>query len=218
MPYDTVKDFAPVTEIGSVPMMLVVNSKVQAKTVAELIALAKAAPGTFNYASAGAGTSLHLAAVLFSSMAHIDVVHIPYKGTTPGLQDLLGGRVQFMFPTVVSVAPQLKGGQVRALGVTSASRVPGLPDVPAIAETPGMAGYESAIWYGVLAPAHTPPEVIAKLNAEFHKALADPDTSARLAAQGVVIKTGTPAQFGAKINVELERWGKVIRQNGIRLD
>lgn len=218
MPYDTVKAFTPVTQIGSVPMVLVVNPKVKAKTVSELIALAKASPGTLNYASAGNGTSLHLAGVLFTSMANIDVMHIPYKGTSPGMVDLIGGRVQFMFPTLVSVASALKDGTVRALAVASAHRVASMPELPTVAEAANLPGYEASIWYGVLAPAGTPKEIITRLNAEFRKVLADPELHAQIENQGFSIAPGTPEELGQKIDAELDRWGKLIRRNNIKLD
>ncbi|NYT22493.1 tripartite tricarboxylate transporter substrate binding protein [Alcaligenaceae bacterium] len=218
LPYDTRKGFEPVTFVGEVPMVLVVNPKVKVTTIHELTELAKAEPGKLNYASAGNGTSLHLAAVLFTSMADIDVMHIPYKGTSPGLVDLLGGRVQFMFPTLVSIDSSLKDGTVRALAVTSAKRVPGNPDLPTISETPGLEGYEASIWYAVLAPAGTPKDIIAKLNSEFHKALGSPDLKSELEGQGFSVAPGTPEELAEKIDLELDRWGKVIRENNISLN
>lgn len=216
MPYDTVKDFTPVSLIGSVPLLVVTNPDVPVRSIAELIALAKAKPGQLNFASAGSGSSLHLAGELFKSMAKIDVIHVPYKGTTPGFVDLMGGQVQFMFPTSVSSWSHVQNGKLRALAITSASRAPNLPDVPTVAES-GLPGYEAAIWYGVLAPAGTPRDIITRLNAELHKALAAPDLRAKLTEQGFAITPSTPEEFGSKITAELDRWGKLIREANISI-
>ncbi len=217
MPYDTTKDFAPVSHIGSVPLLVVANPSVPVRTVGELIALAKAKPGQLNFASAGSGTSLHLAGELFKSMAKIDVIHVPYKGSAPGFVDLLGGRVQFMFPTSVSVWSYVQSGKLRAIAIASAQRAANMPDIPTVAES-GLPGYEASIWYGMLAPAGTGKEIIARLNAEVHKALAAPEVRAKLTEQGFTIAAGTPEEFGSKITAELDRWGKLIREAKIRID
>ncbi len=216
MPYDTVKDFAPIGLIGSVPLLLVTNPSVPAKSAAELIALAKAQPGKLNFASAGSGSSLHLAGELFKSMAKIDVAHIPYKGTTPGFVDLIGGQVQFMFPTSVSAWNHVQNGKLRALAITSAQRSPYLPNIPTVAES-GLPGYEASIWYGMLAPAGTPPAIVARLNAELRKAMDQPDVKAKLAEQNFSLTPSTPEEFGRKINTDLDRWGKLIKEANVKL-
>jgi len=216
MPYDTVKAFTPISLIGSVPLLVVTNPDVKATTAGELIALAKASPGKLNFASAGSGSSLHLAGELFKSMAKIDVTHIPYKGTTPGFVDLIGGQVQFMFPTSVSAWNHVQNGKLRALAITSAQRAPSLPHIPTVAES-GLPGYEASIWYGMLAPAGTPPAVVARLNAELHKALAQPDVKAKLSEQNFSITPSTPEEFGRKISSELDRWGKLIKEANVKL-
>jgi tripartite-type tricarboxylate transporter receptor subunit TctC len=217
MPYDSVKDFAPVVEIGSVPMLLVSNPSVPVKSVHDLIALAKAKPQRLHFASAGNGSSLHLAGELFNSMANVELVHVPYKGTSPAFVDLLGGEVELMFPTIASSLSYVQSGKVRALAVTSARRVSNLPDIPTVAEA-GLPGYEASIWYAVLTRAGTPKDVVTRLNAEFRKALAAPDVAAKLAEQGFVISPGTPEDLEAKILREMDRWGKVIKQAKITLD
>ena len=217
LPYDAVKDFTPVVMIGSVPMLLVVNPAVPAKTVAEFVALAKSKPGQLNYASAGSGSSLHLAGELFKSTAKVDVVHVPYKGTAPAFVDLLGGQVQFMFPTTASAAQYVKDGRLRALAVTTAQRVPTLPDVPTLAES-GLPGYDASIWYAVLAPAGTPKEIVTRLNAEFRKAIAAPDVASKLTDSGFVLQAGTPEELQVKITNETERWGKVIKDANVKLN
>lgn len=216
MPYDTVKAFAPISLIGSVPLLVVTNPTVPANNVAELIALAKQSPGKLNFGSAGSGSSLHLAGELFKSLAKIDVQHIPYKGTTPGFVDLMGGRLQFMFPTSVSAWTHVQNGKLKALAITSAQRSPYLPNIPTAAES-GLPGYEASIWYGMLAPAGTPAPIIAKLNAELRKALNHPEVKAKLSEQNFSITPSTPEEFGQKINAELDRWGKLIKEADVKL-
>ncbi len=217
MPYDTIKDFAPVVMIGSVPMLLVVNPAVPAKSVTEFIALAKAKPGQLNFASAGSGSSLHLAGELFKSSAKVDVIHVPYKGTAPAFVDLLSGQVQFMFPTTVSATQYIKDGRLRALAITSAQRAPTLPEIPTLAES-GLPGYDASIWYAVLAPAGTPRDIITRLNAEFRKALATPEVATKLADLGFVIAAGTPEELQARITGEMERWGRLIKDANVTLN
>ncbi|RYX95398.1 MAG: tripartite tricarboxylate transporter substrate binding protein [Comamonadaceae bacterium] len=216
MPYDTARAFTPIGLIGSVPLLLAVNNAVPAKTTGEFIAMAKASPGTLNFASAGSGSSLHLAGELFKSMAGINVVHVPYKGTSPAFIDLIGGQVQFMFPTTASAAVHLQAGKIRALAITGSKRAPNLPNIPTVAES-GLPGYEAAIWYGMLAPAGTPPAVVARLNTELNKAMQLPDVKAKLAEQGFVSQPGTPEDFGRMISAEMDRWGKLIREQNIKL-
>ena len=215
--YDPARDFAPVTMIASGPGLLVVHPSVPAKSVKELIALAKAKPGQLNYASAGNGTPPHLAAELFKSMAGIDLVHVPYKGNVPAFVDLISGAVSLSFPTITSGLPQVRAGKLRALGVTSKARSSVVPDVPTIAEA-GLPGYESSTWYGMLAPAGTPKGIVMKLHQEMVEALKTPDMREKLAAQGLEPVGNTPAEFASIISAELVKWGKVVAAAGVKAE
>ena len=217
MPYDHVKDFAPVILVASVPNVLEVNPGVPAKSVAELISYAKANPGKLNFASSGSGTSIHLSGELFKVMAGVDMTHVPYKGSSPALQDLLGGQVQVMFDNVPPSLPQIRAGKLRALAVTSATRSPALRDVPTIAES-GLPGYEASSWFGVLAPAGTPPAIIAKLNAEIGAWLATPEAKEKMLALGANAAGGSPEDFAKHIAVETAKWQKVVRASGAKVD
>jgi len=217
MPYDHVKDFAPVILVAGVPNVLVVNNAVPANSVAELIAYAKANPGKLNFASSGNGTSIHLSGELFKVMAGVQMTHIPYKGSAPALQDLLGGQVQLMFDNLPPSLPQIKAGKVRALAVTSLTRAPALPDVPTIAES-GLPGFEASSWFGILAPAGTPPAIVAKLNAEIAKWLATPEAKEKLAKQGANAAGGTPEDFAKHIAAETAKWAKVVKDSGAKID
>ena len=209
--YDPIRDFAPITLVASAPLVLVVHPSVPAKSVRELVALAKAQPGHLNYASNGNGSSSHLAAVMFDSMTGADMVHVPYKGLSPALTDLLSGQVQLMFSSVVAILPHVKAGKLRALAVSSPARMALLPDLPTIAES-GVPGYESSSWYGILAPAGTPPEVVKRLNAALVKVIAQPAFRDALAREGAEPVGNSPEAFGAFIKAEKERLGDVIRQ------
>jgi tripartite-type tricarboxylate transporter receptor subunit TctC len=215
LPYDALRDFAPITQAATLPNVLVVHPSVPAKTVAELIALAKRRPGELSYASAGVGTSPQMAIELLKSMAGIDMVHVPYKGTTPGVTDLLGGQVALMAPNLLTALPHIKAGKLRALGVTSARRSDALPEVPALAEA-GLPGYEASQWYGVLAPAGTPPQIVSRLHAEIVRALREPDVKDRLAADGAEAVGSSPEEFAAFIRAELAKWAQVASAAGIR--
>jgi tripartite-type tricarboxylate transporter receptor subunit TctC len=217
MPYDHVKDFAPVILVAGVPNVLVVNNAVPANSVAELIAYAKANPGKLNFASSGNGTSIHLSGELFKVMAGVQMTHIPYKGSAPALQDLLGGQVQLMFDNLPPSLPQIKAGKVRALAVTSLTRAPALPDVPTVAES-GLPGFEASSWFGILAPAGTPPAIVAKLNAEIAKWLATPEAKEQLAKQGANAAGGTPEEFAKHIAAETAKWAKVVKDSGAKID
>jgi tripartite-type tricarboxylate transporter receptor subunit TctC len=217
MPYDHVKDFAPVILVAGVPNVLVVNNAVPANSVAELIAYAKANPGKLNFASSGNGTSIHLSGELFKVMAGVQMTHIPYKGSAPALQDLLGGQVQLMFDNLPPSLPQIKAGKVRALAVTSLTRAPALPDVPTVAES-GLPGFEASSWFGILAPAGTPPAIVAKLNAEIAKWLATPEAKEQLAKQGANAAGGTPEDFAKHIAAETAKWAKVVKDSGAKID
>jgi tripartite-type tricarboxylate transporter receptor subunit TctC len=216
-PYDVTKDFSAVVWVSSTPNVLVVNSAVPVKSVAELIALAKANPGDLNYASSGNGASNHLAGELFKAMAAVKIVRIAYKGAAQGLNDLIGGRVQLMFPTSVSVMAFLRSGQVRALAVTSAepsTLTPGLPTMAAA----GLPGYESIAIYGVFAPAATPQPVVQKLNSEIVRVLSAPDLKERFLSVGMEPIGGSPDQLAATIRSDMSRMAKVIKDASIRAE
>lgn len=213
--YDAVRDFTPITQAATLPNVLVVHPSLPVHTVAELVALAKQRPGQINFASAGIGTSPQMSVELLKSMTGIDLVHIPYKGTTPGVVDLLAGQVSVMAPNMLTALPHIKAGKLRALGVTSAKRSEALPEVPTIAEA-GLPGYESVQWYGVLAPAGTPREIVARLHAEIVRALQLPEVKERLAADGAEPVGDSPEAFAALIKSEIEKWAKVAKAAGIR--
>ncbi len=215
--YDPVKSFAPITRVNTSTNILVVHPNVQAATTQAFIALAKARPGQINYASAGSGTSPHLAGELFKSMAGIDLVHVPYKGSPQALTDLLGGQTQAMFASLVSAIPHVRQNRLRALGMTALQRSAALPEVPTISES-GLRGYDVSVWMGIAAPAGTPPAVIAQLNRQVAAILKTPDIREKLAAQGLEAVTDTPAEFTAYIAAEVPKWAKVIRQAGIVAD
>jgi tripartite-type tricarboxylate transporter receptor subunit TctC len=217
MPYDTVKDFAPIAWAAVSPNALVVNPSLPVKNVAELIALAKAKPGTLSYASTGNGSSNHISMELFKSLAGVDIVHIPYKGSGPAVTDLLGGQVQLMFDNAPNVMPHVKAGKLRALGMSSAKRSSFAPDIPTVAEA-GVPGYEVAVWFGVVAPAGTPREIVQKLNAEVLRILAMPDVRERFQSQGVEPVGSTPEQFGEHIKSQMAKWGKVVQDAGVKAE
>jgi tripartite-type tricarboxylate transporter receptor subunit TctC len=214
--FDFIRDIAPVAGIMVAPNVMVVNPSVPAKTVPELIAYAKANPRKLNMASPGVGTTPHVAGELFKMMAGVDMVHVPYRGGGPALTDLLGGQVQVMFVTTVSSIGYIKADRLRALAVTTATRLDVLPDIPTVAEF--VPGYEASNWYGLGAPKNTPAEIVAKLNKEINAGLADPKLRARLADLGGTVLAGSPADFGKLIADETEKWGKVVKFVGIKAD
>jgi len=217
LPYDPVKDFAPVTILAAVPNILVVHPSLPVKNVKELIALAKAKPGLLNYASTGAGQSTHLSMELFKTMAGIDLVHIPYKGSAPALTDLLGGQVTLMFDNMPSSLPHVQGGKLRALAVSTLKRSPAMPQLPTVAES-GLPGFEVSVWFAVLAPAGTPRDIVQRLNAVLVKALQSPDVKERLAGQGAEPVGNTPEAFAATMQRDLVKWAKVVKDSGARLE
>ncbi|MGE5094943.1 MAG: tripartite tricarboxylate transporter substrate binding protein [Betaproteobacteria bacterium] len=217
MPFDPQRDFAPVSYTSLITNILVVNPGVPARTVPELIALAKAKPGELTFASSGAGSSTHLSAELFKSMAGVDIVHVPYKGSSQALTDLMSGQVTMLFDNAPSSMPFVQQGKLRAVAVTSTKRMPTLPDVPTIDES-GVKGYESLSWSGIVAPAATPKPVIAKLNAAIDRVLAMPDVKKRFADLGVDPVGGPPENFARHIRAESEKWGRVVKTANITLN
>ena len=217
LPYDPVKDFAPISLLVSVPNLLLVHPSVPANSVQELVALARSRPGSLSFASGGSGTSSHMSAELLKSMTGIDIVHIPYKGPGPALQDTLSGQVDMYFDTIASTLPQVRAGRLRALAITSPARSSLAPEIATMAES-GMPGYDVAPWFGALTRAGTPPEIVARLNAEMVRILNLPDVRATLAAQGVTIIAGTPDGFAKYIDQEIARWAKVVRETGAKAE
>ncbi len=217
LPYDPLKDFAPLTLIASTPLVLVVHPSLPVKSVKELIALAKSKPGQLNYGSAGNGSALHLAGEMFNTLAGVKLVHVPYKGVTNAFSDLLGGQISIMFPGAPIALPQVKAGKLRALGTTGAARTAAAPEVPSISEA-GLPGYEVSVWYGALAPAGTPAAVINRLHAEISKIVQLPDIKERWAVLGAETVHNTPEQFAAFLKADLGKWAKVVRDSGAKID
>ena len=216
--YDPVKSFAPVMQIGHLPNVLVVNPGIPAKNVKELIAYGKANPGKLSYASSGNGASSHLAGVLFNNLAGTDFAHIPYKGTGPALNDLLGGQVAMTFTDVLTALPHIKSGKLRALGVTTKERSQALPEVPTIAEQ-GIAGFDVSVFFGLVVPAGTPKDVVDKLNQGFADALKQPEVRKTLLAQGLEFAPSTsPEQLGNFIQAEVVKWRGVVKSSGAEID
>ena len=215
LPFDTFKDFAPVSLLVTSPFIVTLHPSVQAGSIRELVALAKANPGRINYGSSGTGGAPQLAAELFKNTAGVNMVHVPYKGLGPAITDLLGGQIQAVFADVGLVSAHIQGGKLKGLAITSASRLPTLPDLPTVAES-GIPGYAAGTWYGVLAPAGTPPAIVSRLSEELRKVLALPEVRASFASQGVSPAGNTPEQFSAFLRDEHAKWGKVIRDAGIK--
>ena len=215
--YDAARDFAPVTKLVSGPSVLVIHPSLPARTVKELIAVAKKRPGELLYATPGNGTPPHLAAELFKSMAGINIVHVPYKGNAQVMTDLIAGQVSLSFPTGPSAMPHVQAQRLRALGVTSAKRAAGLPDIPTIAEA-GLPGYDASAWYGVLAPAVTPAAIVARLQNEIHAALRATDVVEKLSAQGLEPAPDSADEFARFIAADLAKWSKVIAASGLKVE
>jgi tripartite-type tricarboxylate transporter receptor subunit TctC len=215
--YDPEKDFAPITLIGTQANILVVNPSVPAHSLTELIALAKAQPGKINFASSGYGAAAHLAGELFKADARVDIVHVPYKGAAPALQDVIAGHDQMMFATAASVIGHIKSGQVRALAVTTLKRTEILPDLPTMDES-GLKGFDASTWHGLVAPAGTSPQVIATLHDAADEALHDPNLRAALGKLGVDIVGDTPEEFKAYIKAEIPKWTAIVKASGATMD
>jgi len=216
--YDPRRDFAPVGLIATSALVVLVNNTIPAKTIPELIALAKSEPGRLNYASAGVGSGIHLGAELFATMAGIKLTHIPYKGSSPALADLIGGHVAIYFSSLPPAIGLIRDGRVRALGVTGPQRSPLLPDLPTVAEAGPLPGYEAVLHYGIVAPAGTPRSVIAKLSAALTAALAEPDVRERIAADGAEVASMTPVEYAADIDREETKWSALIKKLGLRVE
>ena len=217
LPYDPIKDFAPVTLLAMVPNAMVVHPALPVRTVKDVLAVARAKPGQMLYGSGGNGSAAHLAVVYFELLAKIKLTHIPYKGTGPAIVDLIAGQTSMMITGMAALMPHIKSGKLRPLAVGTAKRLAVLPDVPTINEA-GVPGYEATQWYGILAPAATPRDIVLKLNAEMVKALRQPDVRERLAADGTVPVGNTPEEFGAHIKTEIARWAPVVKASGARPD
>ncbi|MBI3056932.1 MAG: tripartite tricarboxylate transporter substrate binding protein [Betaproteobacteria bacterium] len=217
VPYDAARDFAPVTLVASTPFVLVVQSSFSARSVRELVTLAKSKPGELMYSSGGSGSTGHLAAELFKSTAGVEIQHIPYKGLAAAITDLLGGRVSLTFASLPSVAPLIKAGRLKALALTTTERLATLPDLPTMAES-GFSGYDVNQWFGVLVPAGTPRAIIVKLNTEIRQFLNKPEVKERFSLVGAEPVSNSPEQFGAYIKADLSKWAKVVSMTGARVD
>jgi tripartite-type tricarboxylate transporter receptor subunit TctC len=214
LPYDAIKDFAPITELASLPLMLVVHPSLPVTNLKEFIALAKSKPGGWDFASSGAGTSPHLAAEMFKSMAGVDLVHVPFKGNAEAMNAFLGGHIKIYFALVPAVLQHVKAGTLRPIAVTTERRLPYLPEVPTIAEE-GFPGYEISSWQGVFAPGGTPKDVVAKINGELVRMVNAPEVRARISQEGADPVGSSPDQFGARVQSEIAKWSKVIKAAGI---
>lgn len=217
LPYDPLRDFAPVSNFAGSPYVLVVHPSLPVKSPGELIAFAKARPGALHYASFGAGSSAHLTGEMLRSMAKIDIVHVPYKGGPPALADLVGGHIEMMFNLLPGILPHVKAGKLRALAVAAEKRAPAIPAIPTFAES-GMPDLRSDSWYGILVPAGTPKDIISKLNAEMQRVLAMPDVKERLATEGAEAMGNTPEQFADQIRKDLARYAKVAAAAGVKIE
>jgi tripartite-type tricarboxylate transporter receptor subunit TctC len=218
LPFHPIRDFTPVALVGESPNALVTTPKMQANTVKELIALAKAKPGQLNYGSSGSGTTVHLSAELFSVMTGIKMVHVPYKGATEALTGLLGGQTDLMFASFSSAIPLIKAGRLKAFGMTGAQRSPSLPELPTIAEAANLPGYAASAWFGIVGPASMPKAAVAALNKATLGALDSKEVKDRLFASGVEVRTSSPEEFAALIASEMEKWAKVVKASGARVD
>lgn len=214
LPYDTIRDFTPITMVGSSPLVLSIHPAVPAKNVKALIALAKERPGQLTYGSAGVGSSGHLAGALFETLTGTTMVHVPYKGMALAITDLISGQIFLAFATSLSSVPHVRSGRLRALATTGAQRSPALPDLPTVADS--VPGYEASLWYGFVGPAGIPPENVRRLNADIVAVLERPDVRERLANQGLDVRPSTPEEFGRLLRTDLTRWAKLVQRAGLR--
>jgi tripartite-type tricarboxylate transporter receptor subunit TctC len=216
MPFDALKDFVPIAHVLDAEGLLVVHPDVPARTVPELVALARSQPGKMSYASGGLGTTSHLAGELFKSVAKVDIVHVPYKGNSPAITDLVGGQTQMIFATMPTVLPMVKAGRLRAIAVIGPQRTPALPDTPTVAES--LPGFEVSNWIGLFAPAGTAPEIVARLNAEVQKIMHSPEIEKRLESEGAKFIPTTPQSFAAFQRAEADKWARAIREANIKVE
>ncbi|MEY9886076.1 Bug family tripartite tricarboxylate transporter substrate binding protein [Bradyrhizobium sp. USDA 329] len=217
LPYDVIKDFAPLSTLVTAPLVLAVNPDVKANTAAEFLALVKSKPGELSFGSAGNGTSMHLTGEMYKQAADVSMVHVPYRGSAAMLTDLMSGQIQVTFGDVLVLMPQIQAGKIRALAVTSKTRHPLLPDVPTLDEA-GLKGFEALSWQGLFAPAGTPPEVVEKLNSEVNKVLQSPDIKDYFAAQGFIVQGSTPEAFKAFIASEVNKWTPIVKYSGAQVN
>jgi tripartite-type tricarboxylate transporter receptor subunit TctC len=217
LPYDSIKDFTPITLVGSSPLVLAVHPSLPVKNVKGVIALAKARPGELTYVSSGVGASGHLAGALFDTLTGTKMLHIPYKGMALAIVDLMAGNVTMTFGTSLSVVPHVRAGRLRALATTGSSRSPALPDLPTVAEA-GVPGYEASLWYGFTGPARLPPDILARLHSALVAALQSPDVRERLASQGLDPQQNTPEEFSKLLAADIGRWAKVIQRAGVQAE
>jgi tripartite-type tricarboxylate transporter receptor subunit TctC len=217
LPYDPVKDLAPISLVASAPLVIVASAQSPYKTLADVVNASRANPGSINYASSGNGTVAHLAAESFQKVAGVKLTHIPYKGASQGITDVMSGQVQLYVSSIPTLIGHIKSGKMRAIAVTSSKRVDDLPQVPTLAES-GYKGFEAVTWFGVLGPASLPRDVVAKLNADINKALKDPELARKLGDQGADVAGSTPEQFGKLIRDDIARWGKIVKESGAKVD
>jgi tripartite-type tricarboxylate transporter receptor subunit TctC len=217
LPYDPLKDLTPISLVASAPLVIVASAESPYKTLADVVNASKAKPGTINYASSGSGTVAHLAAESFQKLAGIKLTHIPYKGASQGVTDVISGQVQLYVSSIPTLIGHIRSGKMRPIAVTSAKRVDDLPNVPTVAES-GYKGFEAVTWFGIAGPANLPKDVVAKLNADINKTLKDPVLAKKLADQGADVMGSTPEQFGKLIHDDIGRWGKVVKESGAKVD
>ncbi|MCX7137994.1 MAG: tripartite tricarboxylate transporter substrate-binding protein [Proteobacteria bacterium] len=218
LPYDPVRDFSPISQVASLPFILLVHPSQPVKSVPELIALAKAKPGALNFGSSGGGGGAHLGGEMMKTMAKIEMTHVPYKGAAPALIALLSNEVQLMFVSILTATPLVEANRVRAIAVSGLKRSPAYPNVPAVAESPGLAGFETDLWYGMLAPAKTNPRIVDKLYQETKRVLATPELRNRFEPTGTQMVGSSPAEFAVTIKKDLAKWAAVIKTSGAKLD
>ena len=217
LPYDPVRDFAPVSQLATSPLLLAVHPSLPIRSVADMIRLARARPGQLTFGAGGTGTPPHLAGELFKQMARVDMLYVPYKGEGPAITDLVGGQISLIFSNVVAVLPQVQAGRLRGIAVTAVNRLPSLPELPTVAEA-GVPGFAVDSWFGLVAAPGTPNDVISRLNAELVRGMSQSDVRERMANQGLFVKTGSPAELTALMKDEMAKWAKVVKAAGIRIE